>query len=110
MKKMRLKLHKGVKTMTKQLNLIVMALVISGASYAAVQSQRHTPSDQFAAQLVEKYARSSCEELAASLGEKEFAELRSVDELHNDTTARRRFVNRVAAPIVNKLFECGLIS
>ena len=52
----------------------------------------------------------SCEDLAASLGEKEWAELRGVEALHNDTNARQRFVNRVAAPIVNKLFECGLIS
>ncbi len=96
--------------MAKQLNWVVMALVISGAFYAAVQSQRYTPNDKLAAQLVEKYARSSCEDLAASLGEKEWAELRGVEALHNDTNARRQFVNRVAAPIVNKLFECGLIS
>jgi hypothetical protein len=29
--------------------------------------------------------------------------------LHNDPNMRNEFMNRVAAPIANKLFECGMI-
>ena len=29
--------------------------------------------------------------------------------LHEDPQMRQEFINRVAGPIANKLFECGLI-
>ena len=34
---------------------------------------------------------------------------RAVQTLRNDPQMRTAFLNRVAAPIVNKLFECGMI-
>jgi len=36
-------------------------------------------------------------------------EERVVRELHEDPQMREEFINRVAAPVANKLFECGLI-
>ena len=32
-----------------------------------------------------------------------------VEVLRNDPQMRTEFINRVAAPIANKLFECGMI-
>jgi hypothetical protein len=29
--------------------------------------------------------------------------------LHDDAQLRRAFIDRVAAPIANKMFECGMI-
>ena len=34
---------------------------------------------------------------------------RAVQMLQNDPQMRTEFINRVAAPIANKLFECGMI-
>ena len=34
---------------------------------------------------------------------------RAVEALHNDPQMRVAFINRVAAPIANKMFECGMI-
>jgi hypothetical protein len=34
---------------------------------------------------------------------------RVVQAMHNDPGLRAHFLNRVAAPIANKLFECGMI-
>ncbi len=34
---------------------------------------------------------------------------RAVQLLPNDPQMRAEFINRVAAPIANKLFECGMI-
>ena len=34
---------------------------------------------------------------------------RAVRALRNDPQMRSAFINRVAAPIANKLFECGMI-
>ena len=36
-------------------------------------------------------------------------EQRAIQLLRNDPQMRTEFLNRVAAPIVNKLFECGMI-
>jgi hypothetical protein len=36
-------------------------------------------------------------------------EQRALEILHNDPQMRTEFLNRVAAPIANKLFECGMI-
>jgi len=36
-------------------------------------------------------------------------EQRALQILRNDPQMRTEFLNRVAAPIANKLFECGLI-
>jgi len=32
-----------------------------------------------------------------------------LDFLHNDAQMRTVFINKVAAPIANKMFECGMI-
>jgi hypothetical protein len=36
-------------------------------------------------------------------------EERAIQALRNDPQMRNAFINRVAAPIVNKMFECGMI-
>jgi hypothetical protein len=36
-------------------------------------------------------------------------EQRAVEVLRNDPQMRTVFLNQVAAPIANKLFECGMI-
>lgn len=36
-------------------------------------------------------------------------EQRVLEVLRNDPQMRTEFINRVAAPIANKLFECGMI-
>jgi len=36
-------------------------------------------------------------------------EEKAIQALRNDPQMRTAFVNRVAAPIVNKMFECGMI-
>jgi hypothetical protein len=36
-------------------------------------------------------------------------EQEAVNFLRNDPQMRRMFIDRVAAPIANKMFECGMI-
>jgi hypothetical protein len=69
--------------------------------------------DQLARRVVQKYQNSSCQQLAeermqpkAQRGE---MEQRAIAVLRSDQQMRMEFINRVAAPIANKLFECGLI-
>lgn len=71
--------------------------------------------DRLAQKVVEKYQNSSCEQLAMQksqppTGERAQMEQRAVEILRNDPQMRAAFLNRVAAPIANKMFECGMIS
>lgn len=60
--------------------------------------------------VIGKYQSATCEQLWQQRGEpKSPEEQRAVQFLRNDPQARTAFIDRVAAPIANKLFECGMI-
>jgi hypothetical protein len=70
--------------------------------------------EKIAQKVIQKYQTSSCEQLAMEksqppTGRKAEMEQRAVEKLRNDPQMRTEFINRVAAPIANKLFECGMI-
>jgi hypothetical protein len=70
--------------------------------------------DKIADKLIQKYQTSSCEQLAQEKqqppsAQKEAMEQKVIQTLHQDPQLREHFLNKVAAPIVNKLFECGFI-
>ena len=64
--------------------------------------------------LVQKYQAASCQQLwaeraAAQSRPRSPAEQRAIQLLHQDAGARAEFIGRIAAPIANKMFECGMI-
>jgi hypothetical protein len=64
--------------------------------------------------VVQQYQTSSCQQLAQEksqppTGQKAQLEQRAITTLRNDPQMRTAFMNQVAAPIANKLFECGMI-
>jgi hypothetical protein len=69
--------------------------------------------DQLAQRVVQKYQNSSCQQLAEERSQpkaqKGEMEQRAIAVLRSDPQMRTEFINRVAAPVANKLFECGLI-
>ena len=70
--------------------------------------------EKVAQKVIEKYQTASCQQLAQQksqppTGQKAQVEQRAVQMLRNDPQMRTEFLSRVAAPIANKLFECGLI-
>jgi hypothetical protein len=70
--------------------------------------------EKLAQKIVQKYQTSSCQELAQQkshppTGQQAQMEQRVVEVLRHDPQMRTEFINRVAAPIANKLFECGMI-
>jgi ABC-type Fe2+-enterobactin transport system substrate-binding protein len=69
---------------------------------------------KIAQKVIQKYQTSSCQDLAQQkshppTGKQAQIEQRAVEVLRNDPQMRTEFLNRVAAPIANKLFECGMI-
>lgn len=93
---------------------IVAVIGFSGVIPCLSLAQQYPMLDELAGRVVEKYQTSSCQQLAAQRGQhptrrRSELEERAIRMLHRDPDMRQAFVNRVAAPIANKLFECGLI-
>jgi hypothetical protein len=60
--------------------------------------------------VIHKYQTSTCEQLKEQKGEaKSDKEKMAIDFLRNDAQARMTFLDKIAAPVANKLFECGMI-
>jgi hypothetical protein len=91
----------------------VLLLTLSLPRQSDAQAQPQFPvMDKIADKIVAKYQHSSCEELWQKKSQKAPPtpeEQRAVKILHDEPDMRVAFINKVAAPIVNKMFECGLI-
>jgi hypothetical protein len=99
--------------MKKLFCLSALASVVFFAGFASAQEQ-YPIMDMIANKVIQKYQTSSCEQLATErmhppTGQKAEMEQRFVKLLRNDPQMRAAFIDRVAAPIANKLFECGMI-
>jgi hypothetical protein len=98
--------------MNKRLPWLAMVSALLFARVAI--AQQYPILDMMADNLVQKYQQSSCEQLWHERAEKQGKpkpqrEQEAVQMLHDDPQMRAAFINRVAAPILNKMFECGMI-
>jgi len=93
--------------MSKRIAVVVVATALCAAGLAGGQGRIM---DMAANKVIQKYQSASCEQLWQQRGQpKSQEEQRVVDFLKNDAQARTEFLNMVAAPIANKMFECGMI-
>jgi len=92
--------------MSKRLVLIVAAVsVTAGIAYA-----QYPILDMVAGKGIQKYQAASCEQLWQQKGApKSEEEQRVIGLLKIDPQMRTAFIDKVAAPIANKMFECGMI-
>ena len=66
--------------------------------------------DAAAAKVAQKYQSSSCEQLWQNRGKAPSPEeARILNFLKQDQAARQEFFNKIAGPVMNKMFECGMI-
>lgn len=68
--------------------------------------------DKVANKIIAKYQNSTCNDLYQQKSQKgppSSEEKKVVEFLHKDPKMRAAFIDKIAAPIANKLFECGLI-
>ncbi|MBB5328534.1 hypothetical protein [Tunturiibacter gelidoferens] len=73
---------------------------------------QHPILDQVANKVIAKYQNSTCQQLWVQKEQKAPptpAEQRAIQFLKSDPQMRTIFINKVAAPIANKMFECGMI-
>lgn len=85
-------------------------VLLTGAIVVAVQAQPYPMLDVVVKKVIQKYQTSTCQQLAANkAAPPSDMEKRAVQMMRQDPQLRQAFLNQVAAPIVNKLFECGMI-
>lgn len=94
-----------------RLYLLAVALpVLLLAGLANAQYGQYPLLDKAANKVIQKYQYSSCEQLwQERMQPKSQREQEAVNFLRNDPHMRQMFIDRVAAPVANKLFECGMI-
>jgi hypothetical protein len=87
------------------LYVITPILLIGGAAMA-----QHPVLDMVADEVIQKYRAASCEDLWRERGKpKSERAQQAIQLLRDDPQMREAFIDKVAAPIVNKMFECGLV-
>ncbi len=85
--------------------VVVCALCVAG-----VAGGQGLILDMVANKVIQKYQGSTCEQLWEKKGQpKSQEEERAVNFLRNDPQARTEFINKIAGPVVNKMFECGMV-
>ena len=81
------------------------ALLCAGAA-----SAQYPVLDMIAQRVIEKYQGMTCEQLWEQKGQpKSPREQEAIQMLRNDPQMATALLNQVAAPIANKMFQCGMI-
>lgn len=80
--------------------------------YLSAANAQYPIMDQIANKVIQKYQTSTCEQLYQQKAEKQQpgpAEQKAIALLHGDPQMRTAFIGKVAAPIANKMFDCGMV-
>ncbi len=93
--------------MSKRSYLFALALALL---FVGVAGAQHPMLDMAANHVVQKYQQATCEQLWEQKGKPKSArEQEIIQFLRSDPQMRAEFINRIAAPVANKMFECGMI-
>ena len=89
---------------------IGVAVGISALFVAGVASAQGMLLDVAANKVIKKYQTATCDELKAQKNDPPTdKEKEAIQFLRNDSQARIGFINKIAAPVLNKMFDCGMI-
>jgi hypothetical protein len=88
---------------------IGMAVGISALFAAGTASAQGMLLDLAADKVIKKYQTATCEELKAPKPLPTDKEKEAIEFLRNDSQARIFFINKIAATVLNKMFDCGMI-
>jgi hypothetical protein len=107
----------NMKAISRTAALIALLVLISSAPSASPQQSQYPILDKVAQKVIAKYQTTSCADLKAKKEAPKAAE--SADQsqmkqkvvmmLRNDPKMRAHFLNMIAGPIANKMFECGMV-
>jgi hypothetical protein len=100
--------------MRKRFYLFVATFALLPLGIASAQQPQYPIMEMVVQKVIQKYQTSSCQQLAEErshppTGTKAEMEQRAIEVLRSDPQMRTAFIDQVAAPIANKLFDCGMI-
>ena len=90
----------------------LFALMLALLYVSAGNAQQYPMMDTIASKVIQKYQTATCEQLWQEKAKKappSQQEKNAIQMLKSDPQMRQAFINKIAAPIVNKMFECGMI-
>ena len=98
----------------RRIALVTLTLGLVSFGGASAQDLSQYPiMDKVVKKILNKYQTSTCEQLAAEKANpgalQEAMAARAVKILRENPDMRKVFIDAVAAPIANKMFECGMI-
>ncbi len=102
--------------MTRSIAVVVIPvfLFIAGGAAALQSAQQHPMMDAIAQKVIQKYQNASCTELMMKkttppTDEQAQKRAEAVQAMRDNPAMRQAFIDKVAAPIANKMFDCGMI-
>ena len=88
----------------------LFAALLPAVLFAKVAAAQEYPlMNMIADRVIQKYQHATCQQLWQRKGKKTDEEKNLIQLLHDDPQMRTAFINKVAAPVVNKMFECGMV-
>ena len=84
----------------------------TGLLYDTAAQAQYPMMDMIANKVIAKYQNSTCEQLWVKKSQKTpptQEEQNAISMLKSDPQMRQAFINKIAAPVANKMFECGMI-
>ena len=83
----------------------ISALIVAGAA-----SAQGMLLDAAADKVIKKYQTATCDQLKTQKNEPPSdKEREAIEFLRNDSQARISFINKIAAPVLNRMYDCGMI-
>ena len=93
--------------MSKSIGAVVCVAAVIVAGVVAAQG---VLVDAAADKVIKKYQAATCDQLKAQKSEPPSEKEKvALDLLRADPKARVAFVDKIAAPVLNKMFECSMI-
>ena len=89
--------------------------VLFAVLYAGVAVAQEFPiMDMIANNIIQKYQNATCEQLWQERAQKQGKpkserEQEAIQLLQSNPQMRAAFINKIAAPVANKMFDCGMI-
>jgi hypothetical protein len=91
-------------------NYLFAAVAVPALLAAGYALAQYPIVDMAAGKVISKYQNSSCQQLwEEKMKPKTQQEQEMVQMLRGDPQIRTIFINKIAGPVVNKMFECGMI-
>jgi hypothetical protein len=85
-------------------------VALSALLFASIAAAQQYPlMNMIADRVIQKYQQATCEQLWKRKGHKTDEEKNLIQMLRDDPQMRTAFINKVAAPIANKMFDCGML-